>query len=503
MKGRSCIRSALLSTLSLVLLAGTARAQTTGTEVAGTQEAGSREVRPPAVAGSFYPSDPVSLIREVDAHLAAGGEVPGDALRGKAVRAVLVPHAAYRFAGDVAGQVFRRVRGHPYEAVVIMAPSHRVGFRGASIYPGRALATPLGEVPIHLGIARRLAAVDDSIFFSNRGYEREHSVEVQLPFIQRVLPDVPVVPLVVGYQSLELGFHLARTLAAVLEGHDVLLVASSDLSHYHTRSEADWLDRELLALIETDDPFMVGYEVFRGRLEACGAGPILTVLDTARRMGAERVEVVARGDSGEASGDSTHVVGYGGVVVREGTSPRMGLRDREGEVLVELARSTIEAAVSRSVLPALTDLPPRLMEKQGAFVTLRRNGQLRGCFGRVLPNGPLALTVREVAIGSALKDPRFPPVGPSELEDLSVEVSLVSPIRPLEVEEIVDLKMGRDGVMIIRGDRSGLLLPAVAAEQGWDRQTFLERLCTKAGLPPGAWRDPAARLFVFAASPIR
>ena len=230
---------ALLLLLSGLMLPGAAvLAQTVG-------------VRPPAVAGYFYPDEPEALRKRVDDLLAAA---PADRIDpALPVMAGIVPHAGLDYSGPVAAHFYRAVQGRDYDAVVLVAVSHQETFSGVSIWPGSHLSTPLGEIPIERALAERLVAADDSIHFGTEGYGAEHSMEVQLPFLQTVLPDVPVVPLMVGMQSLDLSYHLARTLATVLAGRNVLLLASSDLSHFHDEATAARLDGELLDLVRSND----------------------------------------------------------------------------------------------------------------------------------------------------------------------------------------------------------------------------------------------------------
>jgi AmmeMemoRadiSam system protein B/AmmeMemoRadiSam system protein A len=455
------------------------------------------EVRAPTAAGTFYPADPERLQAEVRRLIDAAPAAAGEGV----LRAGLVPHAAWEYSGQVAARFYRRLVGHHYEAVVLLAPSHREAYRGISIWPGEGLATPLGIVPVARELAERVVAADDSVRFSRLGYGNEHALEVQLPFLQTVLPGVPVLPLMVGNPSLDLSYHLARTLAGLLAGREVLLLATSDLSHFHDAATARWLDGEVLDLLAAFDPFLLGYRVATGRLEACGAAGLVTALDTARRLGADTVEVLAYTHSGCVTGDSTSVVGYASAVVEERAAGTPGLTDREQQTLIGIARSSVEAAVRRLPQAPLSGLSPALLRKQAAFVTLKVDGALRGCVGVVLAGRPLAQQVRESAVTAALRDERFVPVTPEELPRLAFEVTLLTPLHPLEdPEEIV---IGRDGLMLIRGSRNGVLLPQVAVEQGWGRQQLLEQVGVKAGLGPLTWKEPGTLLLVFSGDVIR
>jgi hypothetical protein len=450
------------------------------------------------VAGHFYPADADELRKRIEGLLAAA---PADGMDPTVViRAGIVPHAALEYSGAMAARFYRAVRDREYDAVVLIAVSHQEAFPGVSIWPGTHLATPLGEIPVDRDLAERLVAADDSIRFAVAGYGGEHSLEVQLPFLQTVLPGVPVVPLVVGRQSLDLSYRLARTLAAVTAGRNVLLLASSDLSHFHDDAAAAGLDGELLELVRSNDTFLLGYLGFSGELEACGIGGIVTVLEAARRLGAGRTHVMGYEHSGRVTGDKSSVVGYTAVTVSDGPAGFEPLTPREKELLLEIARASVAATVRREAPPPMPDLTPALTRKQAAFVTLRAEGDLRGCVGAVFAVQPLAEQVRESA-AAASRDGRFPPLTATEMPGLDLEISLLSPLTLLEDPET--LVVGRDGLMLVQGDRRGVLLPSVPVEHGWDRETFLEQVGVKAGLSRQSWRQPGTVLFSFSTETVR
>jgi AmmeMemoRadiSam system protein B/AmmeMemoRadiSam system protein A len=469
-----------------------------GREIAGTEPSSARA---PAVAGTYYPSDPSKLAGVVRGLLDAA-EVPAFAEEpvGR-IRAGIVPHAALQFSGPIAARFYRHLEGRSYEAIIILAPSHRRIYGGATIWPGEGLTTPLGTVPIHRDLADRIVAVDDSVRYSVAGYGQEHSLEVQLPFLQTVQPDVPVVPIMVGSQSLGLSYQLARTLTAVTSNRNVLLLATSDLSHFHSAEEARWLDAELLDLVRANDPFLLAYQVFTGRLEACGVSGMATVMETGRRLGAGSPRIMAYSHSGEATGDTERVVGYASSAIMMDRGDQEDLTAHDRSLLLQVARQSLEASVRQEPLPAFPALTPILTRKQAAFVTIRKDDVLRGCVGGIFANKQLAIQVRESAVGAALRDERFPPVLPHELPALEYEISLLSPLHPLEdPEEIV---IGRDGLFLVSGSRTGVLLPQVAEDAGWDRSEFLQQICIKAGLLPNAWQEPTTLVFVFSSTHFR
>jgi len=480
---------------------------------AAASPAYAQEVLPPAAAGKFYPADKDELQKLVDEYL-DGAFYPADKdelqklvdeyLDGAAVhdfsgrlQGIIVPHAAYPYSGKIAAAAYKQLIGRNYDAAVIIAPSHYDLFIGVSIFPGRALETPLGEVRIDTALAKRLTGADKLIFFSTRGYAGEHSLEVQLPFLQTALPNTPVVPLVVGYQSLYASYALGKSLSAVLDNANVLIVASTDLSHYHPYDEAVRLDREVIDALLNYDPFLLGLNLFSRRWEACGGMPVIAALVAAQRFGCNSVELLQYANSGDITAKKDSVVGYVSAAVAAAPENSSEYTRKEKEYLLEVARKAVENSVRLKELPALSSIPERLTKKRGAFITLKINGVLRGCVGEIFAQKPLVEAVQSCAVKSALEDKRFPPVIESELSHLEYEISVLTPLKPLET--LTDIEIGKNGLLVVREEKSGVLLPRVPVSNGWDRFQFLERTCLKAELPKDAWKDPNTLVFIFSA----
>ncbi len=459
------------------------------------------KVRPLAVAGSFYPADPKELAAMVDGLLAkAAPPQVGD------VAALVAPHAGYVFSGAVAAHSFALTKGKKYARVVVIAPSHVEGFGFSSVYDGSAYSTPLGQIPVDREFAAKLAK-GSSIRLSALGHtvagERsEHALEVELPFLQRSLGQFQLVPIVMGDQSYDSCRALGLALAKLLSGTtDTLIVASSDLSHFHTYDEAVKLDRKTLKAIEEWDYLSMARNFQSNVWEACGGGPIVAAMIAAERLGANHATVLKYANSGDVTGDKSRVVGYGAVAITRAAKQRAAgqpftLAQAERDELMKIARQSIQTAVEQHKLYDLAGSPSAaLMQERGAFVTLKEKGGLRGCIGYPSPIKPLVLTVRDVAAMAAVQDTRFRPVAPAELPLLDYEISVMSPLR--RVLDIKQIQVGKHGLVMKNGDREGLLLPQVPVEQGWDRGTFLEETCLKAGLPQGCWKDENTDIFAF------
>ena len=285
---------------------------------------------------------------------------------------------------------------------------------------------------------------------------------------------------------------------------ETLILASSDLSHYHTYDEAARVDHKTLKAIEEWDYLSMSRNFERRTWEACGGGPIIATMIAAELMGATEAHVLKYANTGDVTGDKSRVVGYGSVVFTSNTtqhasaSPVFSLTRDEREWLMKIARKSVETAVRDNKLYECSAGGfDALTQERGAFVTLKEHGELRGCIGYASPMKPLFETVRDVAALAAVRDRRFPPVTAMELGDLEYEISVLSPLR--RVLDVKQIRIGRDGLVLKRGETEGLFLPQVPTEEGWDRRAYLEQLCRKAGLPAGTWKDEEADLFSFTA----
>ena len=475
--------------------------------VAAALFAGPRsEVRAPAVAGAFYPADPGQLSKTVDALLAQ----PAPQVDAQSIVALISPHAGYQFSGGVAGNSYAALKGRKVRRVVVIAPSHYESFPFAAVYAGRAYATPLGEIPVDGEFGRRLAAQNSFVKLADNGHSAsgdrgEHALEVQLPFLQRALGSFQLVPVVMGAQDYQASRALGVALARLISGPETLIVASSDLSHFHPYEQAVQLDRSALGAIEQGDYLTLSHNLENRTWEACGGGPIVAAMIAAERLGANEIKVLKYANSGDISGDRTRVVGYGSVaLLRSLQKPKSGaqriaLNREEQRQLLKLAKKSVETAVRQGKLfdpPEMTGTS--LARARGAFVTLTKKSQLRGCIGYTVPVKPLYLTVRDVAAFAALRDTRFPPVSEGELGDLEYEISVLTPFR--RMQDVNELRIGEHGLLVRQGEQMGVLLPQVATEQRWDKKTFLQQACLKAGLPENAWRDEETDIFLFSAT---
>jgi len=452
-------------------------------------------VRPAAVAGSWYPGDPDELTAIVDEMLAAAEPVDGEPI------GLIVPHAGYVYSGPVAAAGFRQLKQAECDVAVVIASDHAPPFSDPiSVWAEGGFETPLGVVPVDEELAQALVEADPLITFDAAAHDGEHPIEIELPFLQRVCPTCRIVPVLMGDEEEETVQALASALLEVLPGRRAVVIASSDLSHYPAYDDALIVDGATLTAIETGDPARLR-ETTRALMAAgvsnlmtcaCGEGPILVTMHVAQGLGADTVTVLRYANSGDSPyGDREQVVGYGAVMFWRYEPPDL-TEPRRGELL-GLARTTLEAHLEDGTTPTYETEDPVLTRRSGAFVTLKEHGDpstgleasLRGCIGQTWADQPLYQVVQQVAVAAATEDPRFPPLTPEELADVTVEISVLSPFR--RVTDVEQIQVGTHGLMIFHEGHQGLLLPQVPVEEGWDREEFLENLCHKAGLPPDCW----------------
>ncbi|MGH7150399.1 MAG: AmmeMemoRadiSam system protein B, partial [Planctomycetota bacterium] len=465
---------------------------------------GGTRVRRARFAGSWYEGDPERLRASVDGLLqgAAPPRLPARRV------GIVVPHAGYRWSGSVAACAYATVRGADLDRVLVLAPSHRVSFQGARVPDWDAYGTPLGEVPVDAEACARLRSSpglrEERPGETSQADGREHSLELQIPFLQRALRSFRLVPVLVGELGAgEASAHIARRLRALVDSR-TLVVASSDLTHYGEAygffpfapgdpslpARIRALDGGLIDAVLRADASGLGAIREKGEMNACGAGAIRLLLEMF--PSGYRGTLLEYRTSGELSGDWSSSVSYAAIAL---SGLRPVLSEVEGNACLSLAREALTAAVLGRPEPAprAESLPSALRGHSGAFVTLRRGEDLRGCVGLMSPSQPLWKAIVANAASAALRDARFDPVRPEELGDLRVEVTVLGESR--RIEDPGDLALGEEGASLQLGDAGAVFLPQVATENGWDRETFFRRLAHKAGLPPESWREATLEAF--------
>lgn len=459
--------------------------------------------RPAAVAGQFYPGDPAQLARTVDAALAAA--IAPSGLKGPVI-AVLVPHAGYEFSADVAAQSYKVV-ADAYDTVVVLGTAHHVAVPAAALDTEDPFETPLGPVPLDLKLIKLL--LKDPLFQDMpEAHAQEHSIEVQLPFLQRRLkPGFRLVPIIMNVSDEDVARRVGQVLARALKGRKALLVLSSDLSHYPPAETAEKVDATTLLALKSMDPdrFWLTERLMLARGEKnlvcayCGDSAVLAGLVAARALGADRAVLLRHANSGSTfHGDAGRVVGYAAMAFTRSGKPSATtarLTQAQRTKLLSRARRVVAETLDGKKPELELSNDPALNLPAAVFVTLTKGGALRGCVGTTEPRLPLSDAVAASALSAAFDDHRFAPVAKEELPALHFEISILSPSR--RVAGSKDVVEGRDGVTLGSGGHFGLFLPQVW-EQIPGKADFLSELCSqKAGLPRDCWRDPATEIRVF------
>jgi len=446
-------------------------------------------VRPAAVAGYFYPGNRSELEQAVRGLLAAVPNVPDDSVP----KAMIAPHAGYVYSGPVAATAYARLlpaKGR-IARVVLIGPAHRVALRGLAVSSVEAFATPLGSVPVDREAVANLLALPQVQTF-DEAHAGEHSLEVHLPFLQETLGDFAIVPVVVGAASAE---DVAQALDLVWGGPETLIVVSSDLSHYLDYQSARRIDAATSQAIEHLRPDDIG------RDQACGRTPITGLLAVARRRSLVCRTVDLR-NSGDTAGSKDRVVGYGSYLFFEPDASAR-LRERHGETLIEVASASIAHGLERGrpLAVAPREFPREIREHGACFVTLKTEGELRGCVGSPEAWRPLVEDVAENSYRAAFADSRFMPLTPEEWPGVDIAISVLSPPVPIacasEAELLRAIRPMVDGLILADRGRRGLFLPAVW-EKLSDPAEFVRQLKRKAGLPPHHW-SPTVQVFRFTA----
>ncbi len=464
--------------------------------------------QPPQVAGAFYPDDPNTLTTLVR-NLLKSAHPPK--VKGK-IWGIIVPHAGYRYSGPVAASGFKAIKGKNYSRVVIIAFAHRGS-------PNVAVATrlvdyfliPGRKIPVDKeAVSKLIRASGGLIQDAPEVFDKEHSLEVELPFLAEALgEDFKIVPIMLGQQTPDIARKLSKLIAERFAGKDgVLIVGSTDMSHYFDYSTAQKMDELAVETIKHGAPERLWELMQQRKIEFCGIAVVDTMMRINALIGGNEPVVLDMRNSGDTTGGTGRVVGYSAIAFTLPNKNKEGAKmkhehgeyvitDEEKIALLKYARAVVEAAVRGEPAPDSSSLPDKFKQKGAAFVTLKKHGDLRGCIGHVIAHVPLDECIRDVGKAAALEDPRFPPVKPSELDDIEIEVSVLTPLKRLD--DVSKVEVGRHGLVMKQGFRQGLLLPQVPVEWGWDRETFLQQTCHKAGLPANCYKDPRTEIYTFEA----
>jgi MEMO1 family protein len=474
----------------------------------GQNKAKEKINRNPAVAGSFYPSNRSELEKMLEGYFNAAPESSGEQ-----PLALVVPHAGYVFSGQVAATGYRQLnRNASFRHIFIIGPAHRVYFDGVTIYTRGDFVTPLGIVPVD-PLAAELVAGNKMLSESPAPHKDEHCIEVQLPFLQFWLKQpFSIIPVLVGGESGETARQLGNILAPYFTPGNLFII-STDFSHYPAydiAKKADQLTADAIAannskkFISVKNQNELNYAPGLAT-SICGWMPMLTLLQITEKDKSVVFKKLVYKNSGDtAYGDRDQVVGYWAIAVSK-KSPveaknEFELTQEEKSLLLKIARKTVKEYLTSGKIPVFSEktMTANLLVKTGAFVTLNKNRQLRGCIGSFTSQVPLYNIIQEMAIAAATQDSRFMPVTPDELNKIHIEISVLTPLR--RIQSMDEFKLGRDGIYIKKGDRSGTFLPQVAIDTKWSTEEFMGHCARdKAGIGWDGWKDKDAELFTYQA----
>jgi AmmeMemoRadiSam system protein B/AmmeMemoRadiSam system protein A len=463
--------------------------------------------RQPAVAGQFYPAQKDELTLTLK-NLFAKAVPPR---RIKNVIAIISPHAGYPYSGEVAASSFNQIDpSKKYENVFVLGPSHYVAFEGASVYSSGDFITPLGKLRVNKEIAEDL--ITKSRVFSSRtdAHTNEHSVEVQLPFLQYIMKkECKIVPIVVGASTPETCEEIANALRPYFNTKNLFII-STDFSHYPAYADAGVVDKATADAVLSNSVEnlvrTINENAKRGVpnlvTSMCGWPCVLTLLYLTQNNPQISMEAIQYKNSGDSEiGDKERVVGYYAITISLRTDEKptgFKLIEKDKNNLLVIARSAIEQYIRYQHVPDLDTVgfSEVLKTRCGAFVTLNEHNTLRGCIGHFGSDLPLYRVVQQMAIAAAVQDSRFPPVSPEELDKLEIEISVLTPMR--KITSIDEITMGKHGIYIKKGSNGGTFLPQVATETGWSKEEFLGHCAQdKAGIGWDGWKD--AEIYVYEA----
>lgn len=458
------------------------------------------------LAGDWYPSTKEAVEAEIDEYLSQVSDRPL-----KDVCALILPHAGYRWSGPTAAYGLHQLKDRSYDRVIVIGPSHRVAMENvASVPDATHYATPLGQVLLDRNFIAELRKHPEFKTIP-AVHEGEHSVQIELPLLQHVLSEFQFVPIVVG----DLDRPTMRRIGCILRGlidPQTLVVTSSDFTHYGANfgyvpfrddveeqlKELDGGAIEQVCREDLDGLFDYVETTGATICGRCAIGVLISMLPSDAE-----VHMLHYATSGEVLGDFSSSVSYCAFAI-SGKWPKADRAATVGESaalapsdqdrLLRLARATLTHVLEEKEIPTAEQLgieiTPAMKQVYGAFVTLHKDGRLRGCIGEIIPTRPVYRAVMAQALNAGLKDYRFPPVEPSELEDIDFEISVLTPAR--SVASVSEIVLGTHGIILEKGNHTAVFLPQVAAEQGWDLETTLTHLSQKAGLPGNAWREGAS-----------
>jgi len=463
------------------------------------------------LAGSWYPGNAKELKASLDGYLEhAGTPLINDQAD---VIAIIEPHAGLVYSGQVAAYGYALLKNRNIDTAIVIAFNHRIPHSGVAVCDFDKYTTPLGPIEIDKSLSKKIAEYSNKIYLSNKHFVNENSSELQLPFIQTALKGCKVVIIHIGYQTWDNCKLLADALYNALHNRkNYILISSTDMCHFLTHEVSVKKDTKTIDVIKAfDAKKLFEYSEKNNHEMLCGYGALCSTMLAARKLGATSVEILNYATSGDVTGQKDEVVGYfsGAIInkkdVKKEKTPIKGkksetdiLTSAQKKKMLNLARESIVNYLQHRTMLDVVEKDKVLNEKMGGFVTLHKNNRLRGCIGNIVGTKPFYITVRDMAVEAATRDPRFAPVTMSEMTDIDIEISALSPLKKIQGPD--EIEVGKHGVLVTDDSRSGVYLPQVAREAGWNKEQFMNSLCgQKAGMRPDAWKNNKCNIYIFTA----
>ncbi len=456
-------------------------------------------IRQPTVAGQFYPDNQKDLNQMIDQFFNNTSNK-----KTNKPHILILPHAGYVFSGQTASHGFKTLQNHSYNTVIILGSSHNLPITNLALYSGDIIKTPLGNVPVNKELIKKLTQ-NNNISINNDPHIEEHSLEVQIPFLQKILTnDWQVVLGLINNHDPQTLESISQTIQQNTDDN-TLIIASSDLSHYPTYNDAVYSDNKIIKAILTKNASQLENttkSIIQENLPgldtcACGASAIKIAMHLANNLNLTG-QLLDSTNSGDTQfGDKDKVVGYASILFTK--NQLKYLNQQEKQTALQLARNTLEQEfkLTQKKFKEYNNYPI-FSEKRGVFVTLNINHQLRGCIGLIESVQALGPGIIEITKSAAFNDPRFQPLSQKELEDVVIEISVLTPPQP--INNISKIELGKHGVIIKKGLSSGVFLPQVATDTNWSLEEFLNHLCQdKTGLPSNCYQDPDVKIYTFEA----
>jgi len=455
--------------------------------------------RKPVVAGTFYSANSVVLFKEIEQFFIKAKPRQTDAM------AVISPHAGYVFSGQVAASAINQINPNKiYDNIFLIGTSHIKSIKGAAVYVSGDFLIPDKVIKVNTELCKKLVEENDFFVVDDEAHKKEHSLETQLPFLYYHLKsDFQIIPIIIGTSDKNIIKKIAEVLKKYFNEKN-LFVISTDFSHYPSYKNAKNIDLMTAeSILSNNSKYFISQlnendnlQIPKLATSICGWSSVLTLLYITENLKDITYNSIQYQNSGDVKfGDKNGVVGYYAISISKKND--FNLEERDKKLLLKIARDTLQNTLNNKKSVEFDDnISEILKTKTGAFVTLKNRGNLRGCVGQFLPNIPLFKVVKQMAISAAKYDTRFAPVSYDELDDIEIEISVLSPLQ--KIKDISEIVIGRDGIYIIKNEKSGTLLPQVAVEQNWNVQKFVE-YCSqyKTGIGKDGWKN--AELFIYQA----